>query len=120
MSRILAPDQLSDGDDLAFTLWLGPFPVRWEARVENFSPIGFDDIQVRGPFESWRHAHRFEALDENNTRVQDQVEYSLRRHLFWGGAGFLMALGLPILFWYRARKTRSIILADIRTASDRA
>ena len=109
MSRILAPNQLSDGDEMAFTLWLGPFPVRWEARVENFTPVGFDDIQVCGPFDSWKHAHRFEALDENNTRVLDHVEYNFRRHIFWGAVGLLMALGLPILFWYRAMKTQWLL-----------
>ena len=67
MSNIQAPDHLADGNEMAFTLWLGPLPVRWNARVENFSPTGFDDIQTGGPFETWKHAHRFEALAKNNT-----------------------------------------------------
>jgi ligand-binding SRPBCC domain-containing protein len=120
MSNIQAPDHLADGIEMAFTLWLGPLPVRWNARVENFSPTGFDDIQTGGPFKTWKHAHRFEALDENNTRVLDQVEYSLRRHWFWGPIGLMMALGLPVLFWYRARRTRSIVEGDSRSDSDLA
>ena len=118
MSGIRAPDQLSDGDELAFTLWMGPLPVRWLARIENVSPRGFDDVQTGGPFQTWIHAHRFEVIDENHTRIADSIEYSLRRHWFWRVIGVMMARGLPLLFWYRARKTRSIIEAESRSNSD--
>ena len=109
MSNVLAPEELADGNKMAFTIWLGPLPIRWIARVENFSPTGFDDIQTSGPFKSWKHAHRFEALDENNTQVVDNVEYSFQRHWFWGVIGLVMALGLPILFWYRGLRTRATL-----------
>ena len=114
MSNVIAPDQLADGNEMSFTLWLGPFPVRWRARIANFSPTGFDDIQLSGPFSTWKHAHRFEALDHNHTLVLDKVEYTIRRHWFWGLIGFLMALGLPILFFFRSRRTKAILEGDIQ------
>jgi ligand-binding SRPBCC domain-containing protein len=109
MSNVIAPDQLADGDVMSFTLWLGPFPVRWQARLENINPEGFVDIQFDGPFSSWKHTHRFEAWGTDHTLVMDDVEYSIRRHWFWGPIGLIMAIGLPILFWYRARRTREIL-----------
>lgn len=109
MSNVDAPLQLSDGDEMAFTLWLGPLPVRWHARLENVSESGFDDVQIRGPYASWVHTHRFEAIDSHQTQVLDDVTFAIRRHWFWGPIGFLMAMGLPILFFYRARKTRAIL-----------
>jgi ligand-binding SRPBCC domain-containing protein len=109
MSGIKAPARLSEGDEMAFTLWMGPLPVRWHARIENVDSYGFDDVQTNGPFESWTHRHRFERINDQVTRVVDNIEYTIRRHWFWGPIGVGMALGLPILFWYRAHRTKSII-----------
>ena len=94
---------------MAFTLWMGPLPVRWQVQVENFHRLGFDDVQLSGPFSSWAHSHRFEAIDDDHTRVVDKITYSIRRHWFWGLVGMAMALGLPLLFWYRGWRTRAAL-----------
>jgi ligand-binding SRPBCC domain-containing protein len=106
-----APQQMGDGDEMAFTMWLGPLPARWEARVEDVSPAGFLDRQLRGPFASWSHRHRFLALDEGWTEVVDEVEARLKPHLLWGAVGLAMWIGLPLLFAYRAWKTRRLLEA---------
>ena len=51
-----APERMASGDEMDFTLWAGPMPLRWVARIEDASPNGFTDRQVRGPFASWRTA----------------------------------------------------------------
>jgi ligand-binding SRPBCC domain-containing protein len=43
-----APDHLSEGDQIVFTMWLGPLPVRWHAYVGQVSPTGFTDQQMEG------------------------------------------------------------------------
>lgn len=104
-----APAAMGSGDEVAFTMWMGPLPVRWEARVEDVSPTGFLDRQLRGPFASWTHRHRFVAVDEATTEVMDEVEAQLRPHLLWGAVSLAMWVGLPLLFAYRARKTRRLL-----------
>jgi ligand-binding SRPBCC domain-containing protein len=109
MQNLEAPVSLGEGSTVSFTLWLGPLPVRWQARIANLSPAGFDDIQVAGPFASWIHEHRFEALPDGTCAVRDHVRLRLKPNLLWGPVGLLMALGLPLLFAYRARRTQSIL-----------
>jgi ligand-binding SRPBCC domain-containing protein len=106
-----APEQMGDGDEMDFTMWLGPLPVRWIARLEDVSPTGFSDRQVRGPFASWSHRHSFAAVDEATTEVVDKVEARLKPHLLWGAVGLMMWLGLPLLFGFRAWKTRQLLEA---------
>jgi ligand-binding SRPBCC domain-containing protein len=104
-----APERLQEGDEMEFTLWLGPLPVNWLARVEEFSATGFADRQLRGPFRHWTHRHRFLPIDETRTIVVDEVELSLRPDPLWGLFGLGLWLSLPLLFAYRAWKTRQLI-----------
>lgn len=109
MTALQAPDPLAEGTEMAFTLWLGPIPVRWTARIESSTPTGFIDRQLSGPFASWTHEHSFTALDSRSTLVEDHVRYELKSNPFWWLVGGLMALGLPLLFRFRAFKTRQIL-----------
>lgn len=104
-----APERMGDGDEMDFTMWLGPLPVRWTARVEDVSPTSFLDRQMRGPFASWTHRHSFRAVDEEKTEVVDEVEAQLKPHVLWGAIGLTMWLGLPLLFGFRAWKTRRLL-----------
>ncbi len=106
-----APARLAEGDFMDFTLWLGPVPIRWQARIEDATPAGFVDRQQRGPFRQWVHRHSFISVDQNTTQIIDDIELSLRPHPWWGLIGAGMALTLPLLFAYRTWQTRRL-LAD--------
>ena len=101
-----APQVLMDGDQMEFTMWLGPFPIHWLARIEAVSSNGFTDRQLSGPLAEWVHQHTFVVVDEQTTEVVDEITLRLRSHPFWWLVGMGMQLSLPILFAYRAWKTR--------------
>lgn len=104
-----APKSLSEGGEMAFTLWLGPLPIHWTAMIEDVSNAGFTDHQVSGPFAEWVHRHSFVQVDENTTEVVDQINLHLKAHLLWGMVGLGFVLGLPVMFAYRAWKTRRLL-----------
>lgn len=53
------------------------FPLRWVSEITAYDPPhAFVDEQVAGPYRSWRHEHRFRAI-EGGTEVTDVVRYSL-------------------------------------------
>jgi ligand-binding SRPBCC domain-containing protein len=104
-----APESLKDGDEMDFTLWMGPLPIHWLARIEEVSPQGFVDCQVRGPFRAWTHRHSFVPVGETTTEVVDEIEASLRPHPLWGPVGLGMWLNLPLLFAYRGWRTRQLL-----------
>jgi ligand-binding SRPBCC domain-containing protein len=101
-----APRVAEDGDELAFRIWIGPWPLRWRARIEGLTSTGFVDRQLSGPFRLWVHRHTFVPVDAETTVVQDEVRANLRRQLSWGVIAFAMWLSLPFLFAFRAWKTR--------------
>ena len=104
-----APPILKDGDRMRFTLWLGPLPLHWTARIETDSPTSFIDRQVAGPFQHWEHKHSFSEMENGPVLVRDEVHTRLKRHPVWWLAGAGMWLGMPILFAYRGWKTKKIL-----------
>jgi ligand-binding SRPBCC domain-containing protein len=104
-----APQILGEGDEMDFSLGVGPISIRWVARIEHVSSRGFSDRQVRGPFAEWVHRHSFNALDDQTTEVVDEITLRPRSHPFWWLVGMGMWAGLPILFAFRANKTRRML-----------
>jgi ligand-binding SRPBCC domain-containing protein len=103
------PPRLKEGDEMVFRMWLGPIPVRWRAVISRVSPTGFSDEQLEGPFRHWVHRHSFVSADEQITEVVDEVQATIKWHLWWGPVGLAMWLGLPVLFAYRGWKTRQLL-----------
>jgi len=66
----------------------GPMGLRWSLEHEALQHgEGFADEQVRGPFRSWRHEHRFTPGDGGTSMLDDRLAYRLP----FGGAGALVA-----------------------------
>jgi len=104
-----APELLSEGNEIDFTLWFGPFPVRWVARIDQQSASEFTDRQLSGPYRDWTHRHTFLSLDNHHTEVRDEIELLMKKHPWWFLVGTVMWASLPILFTYRARQTKIIL-----------
>jgi uncharacterized protein len=75
--RVLERDGgLQPGARVLLGLRKGPTELKWEVEHTEFEENHlFVDEQVRGPFRSWRHEHRFERLESGRTAVKDVVEW---------------------------------------------
>ena len=104
-----APDVLMEGNEMSFTLWMGPMPINWVARIENVSNLGFQDRLLSGPYKSWIHLHRYRELSRESVEIVDNIKAELHRDLIWKIVGWIMWINMPILFSFRAWKTRQIL-----------
>ena len=86
---------------------LGPIKTRWVAQHTVYDPPHvFEDVQMKGPFRSWRHRHIVEAHAEGAI-LRDEIDYEpplgfLGRAL----APLLVERRLQKLFDYRHEVTR--------------
>ena len=103
------PATLNENDIMDFTMWMGPLPIHWTARIERVTETGFSDRQMRGPFAFWLHRHTFAAVNEQTTEVVDEITVKLSHHPLWWLVGMFMWLGLPFLFTYRGWKTKRML-----------
>ena len=98
-------EPLAEGSVADFTIQFGPVSVRWVAvHSEVTEQNGFIDTQTKGPFQVWRHHHKFRAIDEQTTEVIDEIEAE-----YGSAISRFMWLNLPVLFAYRARQTRKAL-----------
>jgi ligand-binding SRPBCC domain-containing protein len=75
---------MSRGTRIDYQLSLVGIPVYWRTVISEWEPpFRFIDEQEAGPFEYWRHEHRFEDHGQFVTMV-DQVTY--QEPLGWLGA----------------------------------
>ena len=72
------------GSEIVTSFWIAaplPFRQQWIARITEFEwNHHFCDVQVKGPFASWRHRYELgiEVRNEGSgTVVRDQVEYEI-------------------------------------------
>ena len=72
-----APIEMRSGAIIEYRIGWGPVLLRWRTEILDWNPPHhFIDVQRRGPYRLWHHAHRFEAVD-GGTRMSDIVEYAL-------------------------------------------
>lgn len=75
--NVSTPD-IQEGTIINYKLRLYGIPFRWRTLITNWSPPNrFTDIQLRGPYALWKHDHFFVAIDENNTKIIDEVIFML-------------------------------------------
>ena len=77
--EILSPLPLvmGKGTLIDYRLKLMRVPFRWQSKIVGWDPpFCFIDEQVRGPYRSWHHEHRFEPT-ERGTRIIDELTYEV-------------------------------------------
>lgn len=71
------PISMAEGIRLDYRIGLAGVPMRWRTRITSWlPPDGFVDVQERGPYKLWEHAHHFRPLN-GGVLMRDRVRYAL-------------------------------------------
>ncbi len=93
------------GTLIEYRLTLNGMPLNWQTRIDAWDPPRrFVDVQQKGPYALWHHAHDFIPMAAG-TLMRDTVRYRLPAG--WLGAlagGWKVASDLERIFEYRSRK----------------
>ena len=109
--QLHTPDAIiEDGATIDYTIRpLFGIPTGWRTLIDRVdAPRAFRDVQLRGPYRSWVHEHRFTPI-QGGVRMDDAVEYELR----FGALGelahrWLVRAQLEHIFGFRAAAIRVI------------
>ena len=109
-ARVIQPAKISKvgADAIIETKLFGPIKIRWIARHTLYDPPRmFEDVQLKGPFRSWRHRHIVESHVEGAI-LRDVIDYE--PPLGFLGRAFAPSLvqkRLEKLFEFRHEVTRN-------------
>ena len=98
---------LREGSRVVLELRSGPFHRTWKAEHRNVRPgLGFEDVQLEGPFAKWEHTHEFRPIDETHSELRDHISYRLPVGALGNlaGKGFVRSQ-LERVFAFRHRTT---------------
>ena len=98
-ARIIQPAKISEVGTQAIveTRVFGPITVRWVAEHTVYDPPHlFEDVQIKGPFRSWRHRHVVESHSDGAI-LRDQIDYQ-------PPLGFVGRAFAPLVIERRLRK----------------
>ena len=71
------PLVMKEGLQINYRLKIRGFPCGWSSLISKWDPPHcFADSQTKGPYRLWQHTHRFKALDDNTTRMVDEIKYN--------------------------------------------
>jgi hypothetical protein len=110
--RILTPPpiMMRQGTTIAYALRVHGIPIRWLTEIEEWNPpFEFVDSQAKGPYQLWRHTHRFSEV-AGGTLVVDLVEYALPFGVIGRLAHRLqVASDLARIFDYRSQRVLELL-----------
>lgn len=71
------PIEMKKGALIDYRIRVHGIPLVWRTEITEWAPpFRFVDEQLRGPYQLWRHEHRFESV-EGGTLVSDDIEYCI-------------------------------------------
>jgi ligand-binding SRPBCC domain-containing protein len=98
-ARVIQPASISDVGSRAVVelVVLGRFKKRWVAEHTVYDPPNqFEDVQIEGPFKSWRHLHIVEP-HRDGAVLRDEISYE-------PPMGFIGRLVAPVFVERRLEK----------------
>ncbi|PZC40575.1 MAG: Ligand-binding SRPBCC domain-containing protein [Chloroflexi bacterium] len=109
--QLLKNEPLNENSLTTMKIWMGPFPIIWEAQhVEVSKENGFTDIQLKGPMKLWIHRHNIIKINDKQCLIEDKIW--LEHHQGFKGIFsklFFSKISLLILFKYRTWITKKEI-----------
>lgn len=107
------PVEMREGARITYRLRLFGVRFAWETLISRWDPPNeFVDEQLRGPYRTWIHRHRFSEA-ASGTRIDDEVTYALPLYPFGELAAPLVALQVRRIFRYRERAIRTALNANL-------
>ena len=111
--KVLGKDtpEIQEGTKINYRLKLHGIPLGWQSQILDWAPpTQFVDTQLSGPYKTWHHTHRFEALGEG-TLMEDQVRYQLRFGMLGRILNFIWVKGdVQKIFKHRKKVVAEIFL----------
>lgn len=106
------PERIVRGSVIAYRLRVHGASIRWKTLISRWEPPnGFVDVQLHGPYASWRHEHTF-TQTADGVVIGDAVEYVLPLAPLGNLAAPLVEADIRSIFDFRRGAIASTFLRE--------
>lgn len=77
----------------------------WHSKIIFFQQYEYIDVMLEGPFNKWKHIHKFKKINKNKTEVIDEVEFDLPYGIFGKIISLYVSKILKKIFEHRKEET---------------
>jgi uncharacterized protein (TIGR01777 family) len=97
-------DEMEKGTLVDYQIKIHGIPIHWQTLIKEWEPGSkFVDTQLKGPYKSWHHTHRFIPM-KGGTLLSDRVLYRLPLGILGGiAAGPMVKKDVKKIFDYRQK-----------------
>lgn len=102
--RRVSTASIQKGTLIDYRLKVHGVPLKWRTLIDEWVPHShFVDLQLEGPYKSWRHSHDFQSV-RGGTLMTDRVCYQLPlSYLGWLGGIHFVKNDVEKIFSYRRK-----------------
>ncbi len=110
----MSTPEIHKGTLIDYKLQIRGIPVGWRTLIDEWNPNSrFVDIQLKGPYNIWRHTHEFIDLADG-TLMRDHVVFKLPAgFLGWLVAGFFVKADVKKIFAFRRKVIFDMFCRDM-------
>ncbi|MDQ6780582.1 MAG: TIGR01777 family oxidoreductase, partial [Candidatus Eremiobacteraeota bacterium] len=106
------PIAMRRGAVIEYGLRVRGVPIRWKIVITDFREgHAFTDVQLRGPYELWRHRHEFEP-SSGGVQMRDRLEFSLPLAPLSNVALPMVKADVVKIFAYRQTRIAELLSGD--------
>ena len=101
---------LHEGSEIELDITRFGFTQRWKMKIDTLQePLLVCDKALKSPFSSFVHHHRFEAITQTKSRMNDEITFSLPLHPLSLMVMPFIKHDISKMFAYRHQQTKKLL-----------
>ena len=83
--------------------------ITWKTKITFCSPFRYVDEMSNAFFKQWKHTHVFHKINENQTRIDDEIEFTLQYGFIGKMFEWYAMDSLKRIFTHRQKATINVL-----------
>ena len=86
---------------------------KWHSKITQLKKYEYIDEMLEGRFKTWRHHHKFNKINDNETEVIDEIDFEMPYGILGKILERFVLVQLRKIFDYRQQSTISVLESKI-------
>ncbi len=66
-----------EGQEILIEAKISLIKNKWHSKITSMKQFEYTDEMLKGPFNRWKHNHKFQKINEKETKIIDEIDFEL-------------------------------------------